>query len=152
MVRILIAISLLLSGCITADWSPDRYPVVLDVHMPDFGRDLEVDDSITWFNDQVGAEVFVRAEEVGLEGDLPIYGQDEGADANIGRYYPEGRIVIDTSVREDIRRAVVHELGHALGLEHDTDSNSFMYEYVCGPWERAVFSEEDKQYVLELMR
>lgn len=126
-------------------WAPGEVPldVVIDVEMERWRP--QVEQACRWWNLQLGYEVFNTVDELragaGLVIVAPLVEPDPPPPERpkMGRARKTGasasaRMIVDADP-EKAARTLAHELGHVLGLDHNEDERSVMFQTILGgPW------------------
>lgn len=122
-------------------WASHRIPLGLAAPDIPYEVDLAIADAISAFAEVIGREVFVRhvrptdsaGQTEGADVVVNMSGVDFGGSANLEYDERTGEIRrVDVTIANGLSldllpRAVLHELGHALGLDHDESRASVMH-------------------------
>lgn len=117
-------------------WHPDQVPldILIDSNVdPDYAP--LVRDAIHYWNEQVGCRVFNEIGELSNGGTVTFSALTVISPSILYAYVSKAgsSAVVWIQKPEDIQyhdRVIRHELGHVLGLAHDEDKTSLMYERV----------------------
>ncbi len=146
-------------------WDPEKLPVTV-LPIAERAADVAVRQhlrwAMQWWCDNVGVRLFVPLGSHGSGCIVPVVDErrHEGSAIKATTKLNARGAIISAQVRADtgqlvgmpadaVRRLLVHELGHLLGLEHDDARDSVMYPHV-GPAGEYEVSTADRVLLREM--
>lgn len=156
--RCLLFAMLWLAGCSEEGWRPTHAPLDVALTSPDMtdAQLAAIMLAVDRWNDELGAEVIRLRVAPGAEPecgrvDLAFEVMPGTANGTTVRGECRASIVLESHLFPKYMSIVgAHELGHALGLDHEGPDDSLMN--ASAPFDGGFISESSRDYVRELLK